>query len=100
LLQRQGKDRIAKREWLGGRRLRAEPLQFESPEDYEQVKQGDILVLQNLHERIRSGESFELFNKARERRYRVRHFLSRRQVDMVMAGSLINIARKRVPERP
>ena len=76
------------------------PLQFESPEDYEQVKQGDILVLQNLHERIRSGESFELFNKTRERRYRVRHFLSRRQVDMVMAGSLINIARKRVPERP
>ena len=73
------------------------PLQFESPEDYEKVKQGDILALQNLHERVRSGGSFELFNKTSKETYRVRHFLSRRQVDMVMAGSLINIARKKSP---
>jgi aconitate hydratase len=76
------------------------PLQFESPEDYEQVKQGDILVLENLHKRIRRGESFELLNKTRKEKYRVRHFLSNRQVEMVMAGSLINTAKRKVLERP
>jgi aconitate hydratase len=64
-------------------------LEFADAGDHERVQQGDVLVLDDLREKIaRSGE-LTVHNMTRDEDYRLTHRLSPRQVEMVLDGGLI-----------
>ena len=72
------------------------PLTFVDPDDYDRIDQGDILTLSKLHETIEGGSEVEVVDESQERIYLARHSLSPRQVDMILAGSLIGLMRRRL----
>ncbi|WHS28974.1 aconitate hydratase [Auritidibacter ignavus] len=63
------------------------PLEFADPVDHDAIDQGEVLVLDGLHEALKSGS--ELTGTIGERQVRFRHRLSARQVQMVIAGGRI-----------
>ncbi|WGH81113.1 aconitate hydratase [Auritidibacter ignavus] len=63
------------------------PLEFADPADHDAVNQDDVLVLDGLHEALKNGS--ELTATIGERQVRLRHRLSDRQVQMVIAGGRI-----------
>ena len=67
-------------------------LEFDDPSDYDGIEQGDTLVLEGLHEALREGR--EVSAQAGDRTIRLRHRLSPRQVDMVLAGGVIPVLRR------
>ncbi|MEV0945109.1 aconitate hydratase [Rhodococcus sp. NPDC049939] len=70
-------------------------LEFENPDDYDTIRQGDVLILDGVREAIRSGARLTVFDVTRELEIPVHHRLSRRQVNDVLAGGLIpNLARQ------
>jgi aconitate hydratase len=69
-------------------------LTFVRPDDHAAVGQGDVLALQNLHEALRSAHELEVQNETSGEAFPVRHALTPRQVDMVLAGSLTNLVRE------
>jgi aconitate hydratase len=67
------------------------PLVFAHPEDYGRLRVGDVLQGHDLRCAIRSSHEITLeCNGA----INVRHNLTERQVDAILAGSLINLHRK------
>jgi aconitate hydratase len=71
------------------------PLIFCDPGDREGIESGTRLRIDDVHEAIRSGEPFDVHHANAERRFQVRHDLSERQVEVVLAGGLINSFRER-----
>ncbi|MBN1654850.1 MAG: aconitate hydratase [Deltaproteobacteria bacterium] len=72
------------------------PLTFESESDYDNLQQGDQLRIENLGAQLTGGQSIELKNETRNVILRLRHVLSDRQTEMVLAGGLVNIVRARL----
>ncbi len=70
------------------------PLTFNNPGDLDAIDQDDILILVNVRKAIREGFEIEVHNKTKNRNIRVRHQMSERQVEVMLAGGLINIYRK------
>ena len=69
-------------------------LEFTDPDDYESIEQGDVLSLQGIHDALKDGSSdLEVMNTTQDHTFRMRHRLSGRQIDMVLAGGLIPIFR-------
>ena len=67
-------------------------LEFDDASDYDGIEQGDTLLLEGLHEALREGR--EVSAQAGDRTIRLRHRLSPRQVDMVLAGGVIPVLRR------
>lgn len=66
------------------------PLVFCNPGDYEDVKQGDVLEINNLNrDNLLKGE-LEVLNKTKNNTYKIKHNLSPRFCDIVLAGGLLN----------
>ncbi|MEX0805129.1 MAG: aconitate hydratase [Candidatus Binatia bacterium] len=70
------------------------PLTFVNPADWEKINQNDVLVLSDLHEAIRRGSQVKVSNKTKGETYITEHAMTDRQIEMVLAGSLINLMRK------
>lgn len=64
------------------------PLRFARREDYESIRQGDVLVLEGIREAFTAGEPVLVRNLTRASECRVVHALSPRQVKMLLAGGL------------
>ena len=75
------------------------PLTFEDAADWDEIVEGDVLELPDVCNAIRTGDEVEVVNKTSEKRIVTRHTLSQRQVEMVLAGGLINLFRKRHREK-
>ncbi|KPV40520.1 aconitate hydratase [Thiohalorhabdus denitrificans] len=75
------------------------PLVFTDPANYDRIRQGDLLRLQEAPEALGGGEAVGLVNRTRDESYRLRHDLSPRQADMIQQGSLINLVREGEPGR-
>jgi aconitate hydratase len=71
------------------------PLEFAGPAEYDQLDSGDILVLEDLRNKMRHG-LVSIENRSRGRTFEARHELSSRQVDVLLAGGLINWVKKRL----
>jgi aconitate hydratase len=71
------------------------PLTFVNPADWEKIHQNDVLVLSGLREAIRHGSQVKVINKTKEETYITEHAMTDRQIEMVLAGSLINVMRER-----
>jgi aconitate hydratase len=74
------------------------PLTFRSASDYERIQPGDELLIEDPAGGLRSGGLIRVENRTRGESYEMEHRLSPRQVEMVLAGSLINVVRRRQGE--
>ena len=71
------------------------PLEFRDKSDYDRVNPGDILSCRDLREGIAAGPFLTVVNETQGRSYAVRHSLSPRQVQVVLAGGVIGYFRIR-----
>ncbi|MEX0823970.1 MAG: aconitate hydratase [Balneolaceae bacterium] len=71
------------------------PLEFTSNDDYDDIEQGDIIKVENLREQLKSGENITIQNKTRNKEYKVTHTLSKRQLESLLDGGVINTFRKK-----
>jgi aconitate hydratase len=66
------------------------PVTFERQDDYASLEQGDELEMPNVREAVRSGNRLEVINITKNQKFVVSHSLSPRQVDILLAGGLLN----------
>ncbi|WP_213423963.1 aconitate hydratase [Bhargavaea massiliensis] len=71
------------------------PLTFANPDDYDSLEEGDVLQLTDLKETIPAVNEFYIGVKGTGRKILVRHALSRRQVEVMLKGGMINWAKER-----
>ncbi len=70
------------------------PLTFADPDDWNNLIEGDVLRLPDVRKAIRGGEEVVVINESKDSTFVARHTLSQRQVEMMLAGGLINLFRK------
>ena len=68
-------------------------LTFVDAADYDRIQQGDVLELRDVRESIQRVSRVEVVNVTRSESYELDHGLAARQIEMVLAGSLINVVR-------
>lgn len=71
------------------------PLEFENPEDYDSIDQGDILKVENIREQLKNGSGIEVQNITKGKKIPVKHTLSGRQLESLLDGGVINNFKKR-----
>jgi aconitate hydratase len=71
------------------------PLVFADPADYDRIEQGDLIAVTGIHQALRDRGALHLENRTRGVRIHVAHDLSSRQLEMVLAGGLIPVMRRR-----
>jgi len=71
------------------------PLTFKNPADYDAVDQDDVLELKNLHALSAAKRDLVVRNVTKGKDIPVQHNLSPREVEMILAGSQINVIRDR-----
>ena len=69
------------------------PLTFLNPADLEKIRQGDVLEIDNVRDQVQQGNNILIRNKTQGATVETEHAMSERQVEMVLAGSLINLAK-------
>jgi aconitate hydratase len=74
------------------------PLTFENPADYDQVFSGDILKFSGFTNELQKSHKVDFRNLTKGRRITAVHDLSARQLDVLLAGGLINWVKSRVTE--
>lgn len=65
------------------------PLVFAEAADYDRVERGDILSAHNLRDTLKRGEEITIQVEGKKS-VRTRHALTARQVEVILAGGLIN----------
>jgi aconitate hydratase len=71
------------------------PLIFVNPADYETISQGDVISVQQLRAGLERGFELSLGRHGGRHAIPVRHSLSPRQVQVLLAGGLVNWLRQR-----
>ncbi len=71
------------------------PLTFANPDDWKRIDQDDVLGLPDIRTAIQHGTSIKITNKTKRETYIAEHTLTDRQVEMILAGSLLNLMRQR-----
>ncbi len=71
------------------------PLTFQTPDDWKDIEQGDVLFISDIRSLIQKEKKLTVVNGTRQRQYVVEHALSGRQVEMVLQGSLITVIRRK-----
>jgi len=70
------------------------PLLFAAPADFDRITQGDILVVKKVRDTIKNKKEVIIHNKTKNHDYTANHNMSDRQVEILLAGGLINHLRK------
>lgn len=68
------------------------PLIFANLADYEKLEMNDVLVLENIPEGLSKGV-LTLINRDKSESYQLKHQLSEREIQEILAGGLINMVR-------
>jgi aconitate hydratase len=71
------------------------PLVFVNPADYDRIEQGDFIAVDGIHQALRDGRPLALEDYTRGVAFRAAHQLSPRQIEMLLAGGLIPLMRRR-----
>ena len=69
------------------------PMTFVNEADYDAIKDGDELVIENARKQISSGNELVVKNVTANSEFRVNVALSERQTEMLLAGGLLNYTR-------
>lgn len=69
------------------------PLTFVSPADYDVIDQGDKLEINDLAKQLKAGDSLTIKNAAKGKEIKVKHGFSPRQIDIILAGGLLNFTK-------
>ncbi|MFY9806764.1 MAG: aconitate hydratase [Pseudonocardiaceae bacterium] len=64
-------------------------LEFSTEDDYDRIEAGDTLLINGVRAALNSGGDLTVTNTSKDEQYPVRHQLSQRQVEMVLAGGHI-----------
>ncbi len=70
------------------------PLQFKDPDDWEQIEQDDTLEFKELRQTIERENEIRIRKATNETDIVCRHDLTKREVQMVLQGGLINVKRE------
>ncbi|GAE90705.1 aconitate hydratase [Acetivibrio straminisolvens] len=70
------------------------PMTFENEADYDDIDMNDELVIENAKEQIKNGSSIVVKNITKGKDIKVNVSLSQRQVEMILAGGLLNYTRQ------
>jgi aconitate hydratase len=71
------------------------PLIFANPDDWNKIAQGDRLSIPDVRNAILKGHSVKVINLTKNETYETEHRMTRYQVEMVLAGSLINLVKQK-----
>lgn len=74
------------------------PLTFVDALDYDRIGAGDSLRIDRVHEQIEAGADITVDNRTTGQAYACVHDLSTRQVELIVAGSLITFLQNRSKE--
>ncbi|MFQ6019669.1 MAG: aconitase family protein, partial [Dehalococcoidia bacterium] len=66
------------------------PLVFADQADYDRLRVGDVLEVAGLHEGLRTSDGIRMRNASQDYEFSCRHNLSPRQVEILLAGGLLN----------
>ena len=69
------------------------PLEFIDPADWAKIGQDDELKIENVHQISETNNTLVVKNQTKNESYEIGHRLSGRQIEMILAGSLINLVR-------
>ena len=69
------------------------PMTFAEEADYDGIDNGDELVMENAREQVKAGGEIVIKNKTKGKDIKVKVALSDRQVEMILAGGLLNYTR-------
>jgi aconitate hydratase len=69
------------------------PLTLLDPNDWHAIDQGNVLRLLDVRQALSDGTHIAVQNQTKHATYMATHTLSDRQVEIVLAGSLINLLR-------
>lgn len=72
------------------------PLTFVNKEDYHAIEQGQVLVVKELHNKLKEGETFKLSVEGGNQLIEVNHNLSKAQIEMIIHGGMINLIKARI----
>ncbi len=71
------------------------PLTFKNPKDYDLISMNDELEMCNLHSTLKSHEPLKMKNKTTSKEILLDHGFSERELEALLAGSLIALVRKK-----
>jgi aconitate hydratase len=71
------------------------PAFFENPADYDSIQQGDELVVENIRSSIAANQKLILINKTSNKKIPLKLEISPREIEMLLAGSLINATKNK-----
>ncbi|MBF7083460.1 aconitate hydratase [Desulfallas sp. Bu1-1] len=71
------------------------PLMFEHEDDFEDIQPGDRLVIEGLRDNL-AANTIKVLNATRGNTYSVKHSLSERQIQILLAGGLLKYVQARV----
>ena len=66
------------------------PFEFQQADDYTKVKTNDILELENINEESLTANDLKIINQTTKSEIKVKHHLSKRQIQVILAGGMIN----------
>ena len=69
------------------------PLTFCDEADYDELQQDDVLSLTALPAQLQVGRTIEISNETSGRSFTVQHDLTERQLQIILAGGLLNFTR-------
>jgi aconitate hydratase len=72
------------------------PLTFADAADYDRVNNGDVLRVTQLHDTLLATHEVPVENVTQGYSFPARHALSDRQVEMLLAGGLINVIKEKL----
>jgi aconitate hydratase len=75
------------------------PLEFVNNEDYKKLNQDDIIRLEGLRDALENGENVKLINESSDEEIELTYNLSDRQVQVILAGGVINYFRMKNVEQ-
>ncbi|MDQ0159323.1 aconitate hydratase [Alkalibacillus salilacus] len=66
------------------------PLTFVNESDYDKVEQDDVLEFTGIRDKIQESYEFDVGIKGKDETIRVKHSLTDRHLDIILAGGIIN----------
>lgn len=71
------------------------PLEFVNTDDYDEISQDDKIKFEDLRASVQKGEEITITNATKNKKFKMKHSLSKRQVEILLDGGIINNFRKK-----